>query len=95
MADIIIYTTEETLFHKQGLKQDEKDYDYFYWEFRRLPKHIDFGDKIYFAHKGFIRGYFIVFDIDRRAKTIEWDCKSWVAINPISVKHFQGFKYYK
>ncbi len=101
MTDIIIYTTEETLIHKKGLKKGEKKFKEFYWTFKSLPKKLEIGDKIYFATKGFIRGFFIVNDINETplyyAKVPEnniiWRCDSWKDIKPIPTKPFQGFKY--
>ena len=56
MADILIYTNPETLEHKQakGLRFHGR----YYWEFSRLPKNIEVGDRVYFATKGFVRGSF-------------------------------------
>ncbi len=67
MTDIIIYTTEESLNHKKGLKKGEKRFREFYWTFPRLPKRLMQWDKVYFATKGFIRGYFIVNDLGEEA----------------------------
>ena len=95
MVDIIIYTTEEKLIHKKGLKKGEEEFTNFYWELQRLPKRLNESERIYFATKGFIRGYFIIYDVDDSdGCTIEWNCKSWKDLkNPIPCKSFQGFKY--
>ena len=94
MTNIIIYTTEETLEHKKGLKKGEEDYTHFFWELPRLPKNLRDSERIYFAVKGFIVGYFIIEDIDAfDGCTIEWNPSSWKAIKPIPTKSFQGFKY--
>ncbi len=99
--DIIIYTTEENLIYKQGLKEGEEKFQNFYWKFSRLPKKLQEGEKVYFATKGFIRGFFRVNDINETfnhyaetpANSIEWNCDSWEDIKPIPTKSFQGFKY--
>jgi len=95
MTDIIIYTMPETLLHKQGKLKDDDDYsetgDY-YWELSRLPKDINEGEKIYFATKGFIRGYFIIKEVSDYEGII-FNCSSWKDITPIPCTHFQGFKY--
>ncbi len=59
---IIIYTMPEVLEHK---KKDGISPDYCYWQLKHKPQKLDrYGrSKIYFATKGFIRGYFIIFDI--------------------------------
>ncbi len=94
MVNIIIYTKEETLNHKKGLKKGEEDCNHFYWELPKLPKRLEESEKIYFATKGFIRGYFIIEDLDTSdGCTIEWNCKSWKDIKLIPTKAFQGFKY--
>lgn len=101
MADIIIYTTEESLNHKKGLEEGEESFDEFYWNFPRLPKRLEQGDKVYFATKGLIRGFFIINDINKERlyfaevpeNNIIWNKNSWVDIKPIPTKSFQGFKY--
>lgn len=103
--DIIIYTTPEKLLHKQDKLEDDPDKSdegCYYWEFRNMPK-IKRGEKVYFATKGFIRGYFIVEDINSEEETddpmgiptnsISWLSNSWKDITPIPCTHFQGFKY--
>ena len=103
--DIIIYTTPDKLLHKQDRLENDEDKSNegcYYWEFRNMPK-IKRGEKVYFATKGFIRGYFIVEDINSEEETddsmgipdnsISWLSKSWKDITPIPCTHFQGFKY--
>ena len=92
MVDIIIYTKEETLDHKRGFCKGEEDIDIFYWKFSFTPKKMNDIEKIYFATKGFIRGYFEVED-SNGLDILEWNKKSWVSIKPIPCKQFQGFKY--
>lgn len=95
MTSIIIYTTKDKLLHKQDkLKYDEdkSDCGEYYWEFRSFPKKFKLmEDKIYFAVKGFIIGYFEPVDID--SWRIFFESKSWKGIKPIQTKSFQGFKY--
>lgn len=101
MTSIIIYTTEESLIHKKGLKKGERKFKEFYWTFPRLPKRLEQGDRVYFATKGFIKGFFIVNDIsedplpyaDVPENNIIWACNTWKDIKPIPTKSFQGFKY--
>jgi len=102
MTDIIIYTTEEKLNHKKGLQKGEEAFEEFYWTFKSLPKKLEIGDKVYFAIKGFIRGYFIVNDINKSPlyfadvpeNNIIWNKNSWVELKEkIPTKSFQGFKY--
>ncbi len=94
MVNIIIYTTEEKLNHKKGLKKGEEDYTHFFWELPSLPKKLGDSERIYFATKGFIKGYFIIEDLeDYHGCKIEWNPKTWKDIKPIPTKSFQGFKY--
>lgn len=96
--DIIIYTTEEKLAHKQGKVKDSdySDIHEYYWLFNRMPKNIDLSSKIYFATKGFIKGYFEILDIEYHSNEIIFDCRTWKDLNkPIPTKSFQGFKYKK
>jgi len=94
MTNIIIYTTEETLEHKKGLKKGEEDYEHFFWELSKTPKRLINCERIYFATNRAIRGYFIIEDIDAsEGCVIEWSPGSWKDIKPIPTKSFQGFKY--
>ncbi len=104
MTSIIIYTTPEKLLHKQDKLEGDKDKGscgVYYWEFSNLPKRLKEEDRIYFATKGFIRGYFLVEEIleygESLAKipynSITWFANSWKDIKPIPTKSFQGFKY--
>jgi len=94
MTNIIIYTKEDTLNHKKGLQKGEEDCDNFYWELPKSPKRLGDSERIYFACNGFIKGYFIIEDVDDSdGCTIEWNKNSWVDIKPIPTKSFQGFKY--
>ena len=91
--DIIIYTTNEVLDHKKG---GDGFQDYF-WKLPRKPRKINIGDKIYFATKNKIRGYFIIRNIVRTFNgcEIEWNCNSWKNITLIDQCCFQGFKYFR
>jgi len=72
MDDIIIYTTEESLSHKQDKLEGDSDKSncgMYYWTFSRLPSRLkNFLElkgrpKVYFATKGIIRGYFEIADV--------------------------------
>lgn len=100
MTNIIIYTTPEKLLHKQGKLENDPDYSetgYYVWYFVRMPKDVEDLDRVYFATRGFIVGYFIINEVCRGPDEnyIEWNCNSWKDIDPIPIKHFQGFKYFK
>lgn len=81
--------------HKQGKLEHDIDHsrtgDY-YWEVARIPKRLKQGDKIYFATMGNIRGYFKVEEITYWGQ-IRFNTSTWHEINPVSIIHFQGFKY--
>ena len=97
MTDICIYTTGDVLLHKQGKLPDDDDYSeegFYYWHLPRTPKKLKAGDKIYFAVKGYIRGYFEVERIEEDdGCDIEFYSESWKEIDPVTITHFQGFKY--
>ena len=96
MTDIIIYTKPDVHSHKMDLligDPDKSDRGEYCWDLHNLPKRFKEGDRIYFATKGFIRGYFICNYIDEGWNQIGWDSESWKAIKPIPCKAFQGFKY--
>ncbi len=105
MTSIIIYTTKEKLLHKQDkLKNDEdkSDCGTYYWDFQALPKRLNEEDKLYFAVKGFIVGYFLIQEIlpygesyaEVPDNSIIFQSKTWVDLKePIPTKSFQGFKY--
>ena len=97
MTDIIIYTRPEVLLHKMGMLPNPDDLsddafgleNQYYWDLKIVPE--DF-DKVYFATKGFIIGYFEVVDIDDGS--FEFEASSWTLLrDPIPTKSFQGFKY--
>ena len=95
MTDIIIYTTPQVLLHKQGKLEHDIDHsptgDY-YWELARIPKRLKEGDKIYFATTGHLRGFFKMEEINQWGQ-LKFNISTWKEINPIPIKHFQGFKY--
>ena len=99
MTSIIIYTTGDKLLHKQGKLPDDDDFSEegrYYWHLSRTPKKLDENDKIYFAVKGYVRGYFKIEDIeeDDDGCDITFHSNSWIDILPqVEVTHFQGFKY--
>ncbi len=110
MENIIIYTTPEKLLHKQDKLEGDKDKSkegIYYWQLKNIPKKLKLGGKVYFATKGFIRGYFKILWINSEHKEHDFDrdplgmpdnsfsffSKSWKNIKPIPTKSFQGFKY--
>ena len=98
MTNIIIYTNEETLLHKQGKFQndpDESPIGEYYWELPNRPVDLKAGEKIFFATKKQIRGYFEIEDIDDIYSGVQivFLAKSWKDIRPIHIKPFRGFKY--
>ena len=88
--DIIIYTTPETLLHKQG----QDGYQKYFWHLPRFPKDIKIKDRIHFATKGFIRGSFEIEKFNTLSQEIIWDIDSWQPEpGKVPCKHFQGFKF--
>ena len=91
MTDIIIYTTPEVLAHKKGADGFQK----YYWNLSKPPKNFKVGEKIFFAVKGLIQGYFICEEFNPEdEEMIIWDKDSWTELKiKIPIKPFQGFKY--
>lgn len=91
--DIVIYTNPYVLLEKR--KPDH----YCWWSMRKPPKNFKNGDKIWFAVRGEVMGYFICdyFDPEDPEKTIEFRSDSWVQIEGIYhwqfCKRFRKFKY--
>ncbi len=99
MTDIIIYTRPEVLLHKMGMgynPDDESDiafgtYCEFFWTLNNRPNNIE---KVYFATKGYIIGYFKVEECEDDDEDFTWYANSWTLLEePIPTKSFQGFKY--
>lgn len=98
MTSIIIYTTAEVLMHKQGKLPYDEDFSEkgeYYWELKKRPKKLKDGDRIYFAVKGYIRGYFKIEDIEDEVDwfSINFYSDTWKNITLIDCRPFQGFKY--
>ena len=75
-----------------------------WWEFSRLPLHIDVGSKLYIVCEGAIRGFFIVERFEPepiQGKYLQTDLyqvflSDWTALDPPkTMKGFQGFRYWK
>jgi hypothetical protein len=91
--DMVIYTTESTLEHRQdgGIISD-----YYYWHFRRPPKNFKVGDKVHFATNKLTQGYFTActFNPDDHEETIVWNKNTWIDLkDKIPTKSFRGFRY--
>ena len=104
MTSIIIYTIPEKLLHKQDKledDQDKSDCGTYYWNLQALPKRLKEKDKLYFAVKGFIVGYFLIQEIlpdgepyaEVPDNSITFRSDTWTPIEKIPTKSFQGFKY--
>lgn len=92
--DIVIYTNPETLLHKR------EPHCTCWWSMRRRPQKFNEGDRVYFAVKGEILGYFICDEIEDREDEgikIYWNTDSWVQLETIQpwmfCKSFRGFRY--
>lgn len=93
---IVIYTTEDSLKHKRGLKEGE-DFQYFYWSIRRNIKRniVPGSSRIFFAVKGKVVGSFEIDDYNPgEEETIVWNKHTWQEVDEdISCKPFRGFRY--
>lgn len=77
-----------------------------FWSVSKKPKDLNIGDRVYFVEGGYIRYYhkFLGFDCDSVCKAtgrvwpginLVLEYPEVVLENPISMKGFQGFRYYK
>ena len=97
MKGILVYTKKEKLLHKQGKLENDPDYSLtgdYYWALGRSPKEKNL-ERIYFATEKFVRGYFLIEEINELDGTITFNAKSWKTVKPVPCKVFQGFKYYE
>ena len=61
-----------------------------YWEFKRIPKSVNIGDRLYVLCEGFVRGYFHIESIDTSLVVIT----DWNELKPIKeMLGFRGYKY--
>lgn len=99
MVDIIIYTRPEVLLHKMGMgynPDDKSDEAFgtdceFFWSLRNRPDNIN---RVFFATKGYIIGYFNVEECEDDDEDFTWYANTWTLLGePIPTKSFQGFKY--
>lgn len=90
MASILIFTNQEVLNHKlkDGLESEGR---YCFWTLSKYPtKDID---KIYFAVKGQVKGYF---KCHMGHKEVRFFSEDWYPIkNGEILKPSQGWRYYK
>lgn len=81
---------------------------HYFRTFRKFPTKLNKGDKVFYIEDGYIRGYAVVDSIENQSPSdlvcltterkwignrIHMRCDSWIWIEPIKYKGFQGFKY--
>ncbi len=60
-----------------------------FWEFKRIPKKLAVGDRLFIVCEGFIRGSFYVSSMEKNRVILN----SWKALEPPQVmKGFQGYR---
>ena len=88
---ILVFCSQTTLNHKLEDGKRSKG-RYCYWSTSRTPKHE--VDRIYFAIKGKVKGYFKISTIV--SYEIRFHSEDWTSIeNGKSFKPSQGWMYYK
>lgn len=92
--DIVIYTNPETLLEKRKPKH------ICYWTMGRFPKNFMRGERIYFAIKGEVMGYFVCDEFKpdfEEAENLVWQSDSWVQLEDLKAEYFckpfRGFRY--
>lgn len=98
MTNILVCTQPDRLLHKQGKLENDDDHsptgDY-YWDLRCHPIQMNVGDKMYFATKGIVRGYFVIVGFDGIiGESLLFNSSSWKDVPPIKINPSQGFRYF-
>ena len=63
-----------------------------FWEFNRIPKKLNAGDKLFVVCEGYVRGSFYVSGLEEHRVILN----SWKKLEPIQkMKGFQGYRYTK
>jgi hypothetical protein len=101
MPDIIVTTPKNRMAEAAREAEEVKAAGggYYYRDYRnyRCPK-IGKGERVYYVEDGYIRGFCLVHEIirsryERGYERVVMDAATWVWIEPIPMKGFQGFRY--
>lgn len=82
---------------------------FYFRVFRKRPKNLNIGDRVFYVEDGYVRGFLKVTEIiDQEINIcetsgndfgsgvrVEMDAKDWKWIKPIPMKGFQGWRYSK
>lgn len=93
MVGILVFTSNEVLEHK---KRDGKfsEGNECWWSLPRLPKQK--VDRLYFAVKGQVKGYFKIEVLDDLRKELIFNSETWTPLEEGEIlKPSQGWRYYK
>lgn len=93
MVGILFFTTNEVLEHK---KRDGKfsEGNECWWSLTKFPKHK--VDRIYFAVKGQVKGYFKIALLDKDANELIFNSETWTPLEEGEIlKASQSWRYYK
>ncbi len=61
-----------------------------FWEFNRIPKKLNAGDRLFVVCEGYVRGSFYVSGLEEHRVILN----SWKKLEPIQkMKGFQGYRY--
>ena len=92
MVGILIFTKKGVLDHKKkdGLKSEGR---YCFWVTSKFPKKE--VDKIYFAIKGEVKGFFKIHKLDRINSELHFYSESWTSLGGgVKLKPSQGWRYF-
>ena len=105
----IIVTTPKSESEKAKLEADfakKNENSYYFRSFKKLPKDIDVGSKVFYVDNGEITGFCVISEINKEKKKcdvtgrefegfiVKMPANSWKWIRPIRHKGFQGFRYF-
>jgi len=110
MKDILVTTPKKLsdVAEKEAKQCIDSGGGIYFRTFSKKPKELDIGSKIFYVEDGFIRGFGVVFRVDSEDKVCQTTGKlyrgkchalinadSWMWINPIPQKGFQGWRYFE
>lgn len=108
MSDILVTTpkSESKNSENEALDCIKNNGGYYFRYFRKLPKNIGIGSKVFYVDDGYIRGFSEICEITNGSMLCETTGKlwpdgfyaimlasSWKWIKPLACKGFQGFRY--
>lgn len=92
MTGILVFTSEEVMIHKlsDGKRSEGR---YCFWTLARMP--LQEIDRLYFAIRGQVKGYFKIHEIAKADKELRFYSESWIPIpDGETLEANRGWRYY-